>query len=197
MKDLKQIIKTTIRKFLNEQNQINEGINDNLLYSWISNKKIIDIVEGNKMYGNFKHTIKNKDFYGNSFSRNKNLIIDQYRVRISVDKSLLSMNYKIIPLDGEIIHRRIDFKDEWKYNKYKDRNPKKTHIFGDQKISKDFDKHRFDEEFVLGDINNISRYITEISIYPEKWYSEEIEENLINDLKNYCDKHNIVLSLIE
>ena len=194
MKDLRQFIKTTIREFLNEQNKINEGISDNLLYSWISNNKIIDIVEGDKMYGNFKHTINNKDFYGNSFSRNKNLIIDHYRVRICVDKSLLSMNYKIIPLDGEIIHRKIDFKDKWKYNKYRDRNPKKTHVFGDQEISKDFDKHRFDEEFVLGDIKNISRYITEIIVYPKKWNSEEIDENLINDLKNYCDKHNIKFS---
>lgn len=191
---MKKIIITTIREFLNEQNQINEGINDNLLYSWISNEKIINIVESDKMYGNFKHTIKGKDFYGNSFSRNKNLIIAQYRVRICVDKSLLSMNYRIIPLDGEIIHRRIDFNDKYKYNKYRDRNPKKTHVFGDQKISNDFDKQRFDEEFVLGDIKNISRYITEIIIYPEKWNSEKIDENLINDLNNYCDKHNIKVS---
>jgi hypothetical protein len=170
---------------------LNEGINDNLLYSWISNEKIINIIETDKIYGNFKHTINNKDYYGNSFSRNKNLIIDHYRIRITIDKSLLTMNYKIIPLDGEIIHRKIDFKDEWKYNKYRDRNPKKTHIFGDQKISKDFDKHRFDEEFVLGDIKNISRYITEINISTEKWNSENIDENIINELKIYCDKNKI------
>lgn len=184
-------IKTIIREFLNEQKQINEGINDNLLYSWISEEKIINIIESDKMYGKFKHTINNKDFYGNSFSRNKNLIISHYRVRITIDKSLLSMNYKIIPLDGEIIHRRIDFNDKFKFNKNRDRNPKKTHSFGDQEISKDFDKHRFDEEFILGDIKNISRYITEIIIYPEKWNSEKLDDNLINDLNDYCNKHNI------
>ena len=184
-------IKTIIREFLNEQKQINEGINDNLLYSWISEEKIINIIESDKMQGKFKHTINNKDFYGNSFSRNKNLIISHYRVRITIDKSLLSMNYKIIPLDGEIIHRRIDFNDKFKFNKNRDRNPKKTHSFGDQEISKDFDKHRFDEEFILGDIKNISRYITEIIIYPKKWNSEKLDDNLINDLNDYCNKHNI------
>jgi hypothetical protein len=101
------------------------------------------------------------------------------------------MNYKIIPLDGEIIHRRIDFNDKFKFNKNRDRNPKKTHAFGDQEISKDFDKHRFDEEFILGDIKNISRYITEIIIYPKKWNSEKLDDNLINDLNDYCNKHNI------
>jgi hypothetical protein len=190
MKDLKQFIKTTIREFVQEQ-QINEGLNDNLLYSWISKQKIQDIISDNSMYGKFKHTINKTDFYGNSFSRNKNLIIDHYRVKITVDKSLLSMNYKIIPVDGEIIHRKIDIYDKWKYPKYRDRNPKKTHAFGDQKISKDFDKHRFDEEFVLGDIKNMNRYLVEVVLYPEKWNTEEINENTINELKVYCEKHNI------
>lgn len=188
---MKKFIKTTLREYLNEQIQINEGVNDNLLYSWISNKKIQDIINDDKMYANFKHTIKDTDFYGNSFSRNKNLIIDQYYIRITVDKNLLSMNYKIIPLDGEIIHRKINHSDKWKYSKYKDRNPKKTHIFGDQKISKDFDKHRFDEEFILGDIKNISKYITEIIIYPENWNSEKIDDFIFDKLKIYYNKHNI------
>lgn len=187
-----KFILATIQEFLSEKTRIYEHVSDNLLYTWVSKKKIEDIVNNDTLYGNFKHTVKNKDIYGNSFSRNKNLIIDHYQVKLVVNKTILSTKYKIVPLDGEIIHRKIDVKDKQKYDRYRDRNPKKTHIFGDQKISKDFDKHVFAEEFVLGDIKNLSRYITEIIVYPKNWNSEDIEDVVINKLKNYCDKHNII-----
>jgi hypothetical protein len=179
-------IKTTIQDFLNE------GVNDNLLYTWISKYKIINLIENDIMFGEFKHVINGKDFYGNSFSRNKKLIIPHYYIRITVDKNLLSKNYRILPLDAEIIHRKINIDDESKYTKFRDRNPKKTNFFGDQPINKDFDKHRFDEEFVIGDIGNMSRYIKEIEIVKPNWIAEIIDDDLLEKLKEYCQNNKIV-----
>lgn len=172
---------------------ISENVYKNTLYSWISTNKIKDIVYRNIIFGGFKHTLKNKDIFGNSFSRNKFLVIDNYRVKIEVDKDLIKNRYKIIPLDGEIIHRKVRFNDIWKYNKYKDRNPKKTNVFGDQPINKDFHIHRFDEEFIIGDIKDVSKYITKVIVYPKKWNSEILDDDLLKDLIEYCEKNNIIL----
>jgi hypothetical protein len=170
---------------------INEGEITNLLYHWISNKKIDDIVEEDTLFGNFIHTIRGQKISGNSFSRNKNLKINYSTVRLTVDKDKLKNNYKIMPLDAEIIHRKIDFDDRQKYNKFRDRNPKKTNIFGDQPIRKNFDEDRFDEEFVVGNITNVSRYITQIDFFKPKWYSDNIDVDKLNKLLAYCKLHNI------
>jgi len=181
--------------FTNIIDYINENVNDNLLYSWISLDKINSIVNDNIMPAKFKHTIKGVDYYGNSFSRNKLLDIEHYVIRISVDKDLIQHNYKIIPLDGEIIHRRIDSSDVYKYNKNRDRNPKKRNFFGDQPIKKDFHKYRFDEEFIIGDIQNISRYIKQIDIFEggRFWDAEKIDNDILEKIEKYCQINNIIL----
>lgn len=161
------------------------------LYTWVSKDKIKDIVNNNIIYGKFKHNINGKELLGNSLSRNKSLQIPIYYIRLTLDQEKLTNNYKIIPLDAEIIHRKIDLKDKDKFNKNRDRNPKKTNFFGDQPIRKDFDKDRFDEEFVVGDIKNISNYIKEILIIKPNWQAEELDNSLLSNLINYCKKHNI------
>jgi hypothetical protein len=170
---------------------INEGDMTNLLYHWISNKKVDNIIEEDTLFGDFIHILKDVEIKGNSFSRNKNLKINYSTIRLTVDKDKLKNNYKIIPLDGEIIHRKIDPLDKYRYERFRDRNPKKTNVFGDQPISKNFDEHRFDEEFVVGNINNISRYITQIDFFKSEWYSDEVGDSKVNELLEYCKLHNI------
>jgi len=170
---------------------IDEGEMNNLLYHWISKKKVKDMIEQDTLFGDFVHTINGKDIKGNSFSRNKNLKINYSTIRLTVDKDKLKNNYKIIPLDAEIIHRKITPSDTYKYQKYRDRNPKKTNSFGDQPIRKNFDEDRFDEEFVVGNIKNISKYITQIDFYENKWYSDEVDSDELNKLLEYCKLHNI------
>lgn len=170
---------------------INEGEMTNLLYHWISNKKVEDIVEEDTLFGNFIHIIKGEEIKGNSFSRNKNLKINYSTIRLTVDKDKLKNNYKIIPLDAEITHRKIDPSDKYRYERFRDRNPKKTNVFGDQPIRKNFDEDRFDEEFVVGNINNISRYITQIDFFKSEWYSDEVDDSKVMKLLEYCKSHNI------
>ena len=170
---------------------INEGEMTNLLYHWISNKKVDDIVEEDTLFGNFIHVVKGEKIKGNSFSRNKNLKINYSTIRLTVNKDMLKNNYKIIPLDAEIIHRKIDPSDKYRYEKFRDRNPKKTNVFGDQPTPKNFDEYRFDEEFVVGNISNISRYITQIDFFKPKWYSDEVDDNKVMKLLEYCKLHNI------
>jgi hypothetical protein len=162
-----------------------------LIYHWIGDKKVDDIVKEDTLFGNFIHIIRGRKIKGNSFSRNKNLKINYSTIRLTVDKDKLKNNYKIIPLDAEITHRRIDTSDKHKYERFRDRNPKKSNVFGDQPIQKDFDKYRFDEEFVVGDIKNISRCITQIDIFKKEWYSDEIDNGKVEKLLEYCRLHNI------
>lgn len=165
---------------------------DYYLYHWVSIKKMYEIINNDVLYANFVHIINGMKIKGNSFSRNKNLKINSYYIRMTVNQLKISYNYKILPLDGEIIHRKIDYKNDiLKYNKFKDRNPKKTNVFGDSPISKNFDEYRFDEEFILGDIKNISKYIKKIEIYKPNWYSQEYDEELVNKVEGYCLINNI------
>jgi hypothetical protein len=177
--------------FIKFNEYLKESVNDDLLYHWLSLEKISNLLNKNILYGKFKHTINGVEYIGNSFSRNKHLKIDYYTVRLTCDKDKLKQNYKIMPLDGEIIHRKIDTADDYKYNKNKDRNPKKTNVFGDQPIKKDFHIHRFDEEFILGDIKNISKYIKSVDVYEGNWYSEKNSDDDIINLEKYCIENNI------
>jgi hypothetical protein len=170
---------------------ISEGDMTNLIYHWISNKKVDDIVEEDKLFGDFIHIIKGVEIKGNSFSRNKNLKINYSTIRLTVDKDMLKNNHKIIPLDAEIIHRKIDPSDKYRYERFRDRNPKKTNVFGDQPIRRNFDEDRFDEEFVVGNINNVSRYITQIDFFKSEWYSDKVDDSKVNELLEYCKLHNI------
>lgn len=183
-----------IKLFENFNSFINESKSSDL-YHWVSKIKMESIIDNNILYGNFIHTIKNVEFKGNSFSRNSKLKINYSYIRLTFNQLLLSYNYKIIPLDGEIIHRKINIKNDISsYQKYKDRNPKKYNVFGDSPIRKDFEKDRFDEEFILGDIKNVSKYIKHIEIFKPEWYSEEYDDNLINNIKEYSIKNKILFN---
>ena len=177
----------TFEKFISESKNFN-------LYHWVSTNKMIEIINDNTLYAKFKHTINNKEICGNSLSRNKKLKINYSYIRLTLDQEKLNYNYKIIPLDGEIIHKRIDIKDDYKINRHRDINPKKRNIFGDDPISKNFDEDRFDEEFLIGDIKNINKYIKEILIIKPKWYSEDFDLELINKIKEYCSNYNILFN---
>jgi len=96
----------TFEKFINESKNFN-------LYHWVSTNKMIEIINDNTLYAKFKHTINNKEIYGNSLSRNKKLKINYSYIRLTLDQEKLNNNYKIIPLDGEIIHRRINITDDY------------------------------------------------------------------------------------
>lgn len=167
------------------------------LYHWSSIEKIQRIIHDDTMYGKFKHIINRKEYVGNSLSRNNRMIITNYNIRITLDQEKLKHNYRMFTVDAEIIHRKIDVRKPELYPsriKINDRSPNKTNTFGDSPIKKDFNNYIFAEEFILGDIKNVHKYIKEIKITDNKnWMVKKLSNKLIENLKWYCNKFDIPL----
>lgn len=120
------------------------------LYHLMTIEKALSCFENNEMPAKWKHDIPTKNFqrrekitvYGNSFSRNKNIYFGpDHIIKITVDQFKLNANNKIIPLDGEYVHR---FTHDGVLYYDKERN--------------------FAEEFVVGDIKNFISKITHVHV---------------------------------
>ena len=129
--------KTGIGKKLDIPGGLEEGKQVGLLYHFTSTNSLDKILKDNKINGSFMYEVGDKELYGVSTTRNKNLNYDLQRnnVRITLDGNKLSNNYKITPRD--YFERQYNIPD----------NP--------QTIDED-------EEVILtpkGYINNIKNYI--------------------------------------
>jgi len=129
--------KTGTGKKLDIPGGLEEGKQVGLLYHFTSTNSLDKILKDNKINGSFMYEVGDKELYGVSTTRNKNLNYDLQRnnVRITLDGNKLSNNYKITPRD--YFERQYNIPD----------NP--------QTIDED-------EEVILtpkGYINNIKNYI--------------------------------------
>jgi arylsulfatase A-like enzyme len=114
-------------------------------------------------------------------------------VRLTVNQSLLARNHKIIPLNAELVHsftQHNDFLNDYgmppeTLSQYKPEEP-------DDRTKPDVD--RFDEEFVVGDIKQLHRYIISIDIWGDLNYAEDQGRFLIAMMK-YAKKFNIPVNI--
>ena len=119
------------------------------------------------------------EVYGNSFSRNKHRHLRGV-TNITVDQAKLAERFKIIPLDGEAIYRRIP------------RIP-----IG---VPKDRPRSQYDalqEEFIVGDIRNLHKYMISVELTAKYPHSDNTFMDLYQSTKEYCDKWSIPLTLDE
>lgn len=182
---------------------ITEG-RDAPLYHWMSDKKAANVFATNTMLAYWEHDVPGLGtLKGNSFSRNAAL--RHGLVRITVDQARLAQTNRMVPLEGEAIHRRkilnimkrqfgqepvpanepLDDVQPGRRVRYPAGYPSSEYLA---------------EEFVIGDIKNISRAITKIEIvnYNTPYGEQTTPENMAKlyyYVKTYAKKFNIPLSI--
>ena len=159
------------------------------LYHWLANDKLKSMIERDEMLGKWEHymPIEGKTFNGNSFSRNPRLVIDYYSVRLTLDQAKLSSSFKIIPTDGSYVFHG---KGVHQMTNVVDKKVRLKHLDNLRDRSFLSDKKNFSEEFVVGDIKNLHKYITEIAI-DTKFHAYK------KYLIEYCKKFNIKFNLFK
>lgn len=156
------------------------------LYHWIIDHKLEWMLEHDEMLGKWDHYIpvEGKNFQGNSFSRNSKLDLDHCRVRLTVDQEKLASKFKIIPTDGSYIFHGRGVHTMTNPTDRKARLGNLDHLRDRTFLS---DKGNFSEEFVVGDIKEIHRYITEIRYYRAR----NSNPGPLPDLLEYGKKFNL------
>lgn len=175
---------------------LSEG-RDAPLYHMMGEQKAAYVFTKDAMPARWTHNIPGVGkVSGNSFSRNKFLQQEENMVvRITVDQSQLARRHKIVPLNANLIHgftQHTDFLNDYgmdpeTISQYRARKDEP-----DDRLS--LDKDRFDEEFVIGDINQIHRYITAIELWGDLNYIEDNGKFLV-PMFNYARQFNIPLSI--
>jgi len=135
---------------------LNEG-RDSYLYHATALNSAIRIISSNNMSSKTKHIINGKKVTGISLTRDKNFAFSWNMNGLSnvvfvLNQSLLSQNKKIVPLD---------------YYSTTDEKYLRHDLNGTEK---DRRKKSFAEaeEFVIGSINNLDRYLVSISVKDQK-----------------------------
>ena len=123
------------------------------LYHWVDDKKLFAILRRNEMGAYWEHTIPwhaNRYVEGNSMSRNAKLVWGGGVVRLTFDQRLLAMTHKIIPLDAErTFHQHAQGMDDFT----PDRDKEPAGMDASSVLA---------EEFVIGDIKPLNKYLLEI-----------------------------------
>lgn len=150
------------------------------LYHWMTDQKAEHCFKHDEMPARWEHYIPTigKDFMGNSFSRNKRLIL-YYDYRLEIDQAKLATRYRIIPVDGNFIFhgnpKKFPSKDQTK--RFVSHNHLRDRIENVQ--------NALAEEFVIGDIKQLHLYIMKIEFHGH------IEPNWLIE---YCEKFKIKLT---
>ena len=159
------------------------------LYHSMSLQKAANVLHNDIMPAAWAHYVPGLGkIRGNSFTRNQNLRFGYRNVILTIDQSKLSNSNKIIPLDAQNVYHQ-EFNDAQRsvgppssLRGYPGSN--------DRGMSANA-QHQ--EEFVVGDIKNLHRYIKSIQLYG---YHEDMPE--LEDLevswqvfRQYVRKYNI------
>ena len=169
---------------------ITEG-RDAPLYHGMSIRKAMDVFKNDKLKASWKHILPNgKQIIGTSFSRNK--LLRYGYVTIEVEQDKLTHTHKIIPLDGDYIN----------YNKKSWDNPlnirsREMHGWSSMRGRDMGPEHTLAEEFVIGDIFPLNKYIIKIIIDEPEFGTEVMDpdskeyDKLSRLLWKYSDKFKI------
>jgi len=152
------------------------------LYHFMGYEKTESVFVNDYMPAKWKHKVRDEKgnviiLTGNSFTRNKHASFTN--VRLTIDQELLSSNYKIIPIDGQ-------------------------RAFGGPNVPSQRNQKQYavslDEEFVIGDIKNLHRYIKLIEFRSKKEhgpydrFSNQFPVELYEICEKYAKKFNISFS---
>jgi hypothetical protein len=147
------------------------------LYHWMDMDKGAFVFEHDEMPGRWTHIIGQREIAGNSFSRNKVMSFGEERcVRLTVDKRALAARHKIIPLDAELVHFRTRSRGKEPAARIRDR------------VMNSSSGSHFAEEFVVGDIVDLSRYIVKVDI---RCFHSGLFYSFCQDAKQYCHTHDL------
>lgn len=152
------------------------------LFHFMYFEKLVPTLENDKMEARWEHIINGSAVLGNSFSRNKRLSLGRL-ARLTFDQTLLSQTNKIVPLDGEAVF------SAGYMSKQSPRHAKKSDI--DRIWNKS--NLLLSEEFVIGDIKRLHRYVTKIDIGFSAAYSLSSNETIVtyDIVTAYGKEHNI------
>lgn len=135
------------------------------LYHNLSSAKAASVFSNDSMPGLWQHDFPGMGrVSGNSFTRNR-LYRDGYPVQLVVDQAKLAQTHKIIPVNAELIHR-MNMANSARRTYDKDPNlltpqDMDSSAWDRSKRAQD----QMSEEFVVGDIDNLHRYITKIVLH--------------------------------
>lgn len=174
------------------------------LYHVMGEEKAAAVFASDTMPARWKHDIPGRgQVTGNSFTRNKYYKQTDYAgaegfvCRIVVDQNRLAQTHKIIPVHGELVHDystekkwRSDFgiDDPVDINKLA-KDPSNLDRGGNKEHT-----DMMDEEFVVGDITNLHRYITQIDIWSSVATTTDKGRFLVY-LLQYAKKYNIPVNI--
>ncbi len=160
---------------------------NNFLYHNTDFIYFLGILEKNEIFGVTKQTITGKEYKGVSLTRDKNFRYAR-EFTLILDKDKLKQNYKIIPFDFWNANKPSQF--------IKGKGNPERHVQGIEL-----------EEFVIGDIKNLNKYLIGVRINYDDTYQEIVNdkevENLIGQHLNkfqkiiFLDKNNKKINLFE
>lgn len=154
------------------------------LYHFMDDFKARDCFQRDAMEAKWEHLIDGRRVKGNSFSRNANYHMPRI-IRLVMNQMALAARHKIIPIDGErTFHTTLR----------KDADDDREVTLRDRIMNSNRDK-ALQEEFVLGDIAPLSKFISAIEFNnPSNYFMRDSELIELHDLVTaYADKHGIEL----
>lgn len=159
------------------------------LYHIMEFEKATNVFETDVMPARWEHLIpKVGKVMGNSFTRNKQF--KDRLVRITVDQARLAQNHRIIPVDGERIFRHT-------YKSAEDPNPERGELTLGARGDREMNRTPLSEEFVVGDIKPLHRYLTSIEIGKPNFYviSGFNAIRLLETTQAYAEKFGVPLTI--
>lgn len=166
------------------------------LYHGMNERKALAVLSNDSMPANWQSNIPGVGrVNGNSFSRNKlygtRWLEGGYIVRLVMDQAKLAQTHKMIPVNAERLHQLAITN-----NTRRELGNPEMGITDTQRTTNDrrkSDAARMDEEFVVGDINNLHRYIVSIELVTDR-HSLEIRPATALALVTFCKKFKIPLN---
>jgi hypothetical protein len=162
---------------------LNEG-RDAPLYHAVDFVKARNIFHNDMMPATWAHYVPQLGkLKGNSFTRNKRFVF--HNVVIKFDQAKLASTHKIVPLDANRVY----------YQGYNDAKAAAGHYVTPPEYRR-YDRQHNDrdqmmEEFVIGDIKNLHRYIVSINVVSVEDFEEHELQVFWNVFSRYVSKFNI------
>lgn len=178
----------------------NEFINEErggYLYHGMPKAKAITVFANDSMPANWQSNIPGVGrINGNSFSRNKlygtEYSYGGYLVQLTVDQTKLAQTHKMIPVNAERVYRLAATNNNRRELGKPEQDIANMPSSTNDRFKRD-PRGRMDEEFVVGDINNLHKYVVAISLIDSN-DARRIDPASAFMLTNYCKKYNIQLN---
>jgi len=166
---LRKFIATTICEYLNVQNTINEN---NIIYHFVDEKKLINILSKNELKPRWKHYIENIDrmVIGTSLTwdLNHNTVKNmEYPIRLIFDRHKLEQDYNSFLINSNRVHLQTmaqlkpNLYDPTAYQ-YEDETPNELFVEG---LIKPLDKYIIDIEL----LKSVSQETKNVIINFNRW----------------------------